>query len=66
MACELCEKSSLVTDGKCYGCLARYILRIYPADKMAGAIEDLAKKYDLDYQILRDECAAQYRANRVA
>ncbi|MFQ6333228.1 hypothetical protein [Methylophilus sp. 3sh_L] len=66
MACELCEKSSLVTDGKCYGCLARYILRMYTTDQVAAAIEGLAKKYDLDYQILRDECAAQYRANRVA
>jgi hypothetical protein len=66
MACSFCEKNSLVTDGTCYGCVARFMLRIYPADKMADAIEGLAKKYDLDYQTLRDECAAQYRANRVA
>lgn len=66
MACEYCEKSSLATDGNCYGCVARYILRIYTNDQVAVAIEGLAKKYDLDYQTLRDECAAQFRANRVA
>ncbi|MBF4990653.1 hypothetical protein [Methylophilus sp. QUAN] len=66
MACEFCEKSSLVTDGNCYGCVARYILSMYTTDQMADAIEGLAKKYDLDYQTLRDECAAQFRANRVA
>ncbi len=66
MACEFCERSSLATDGNCYGCVARYILRMYTTDQVAAAIEGLAKKYDLDYQTLRDECAAQFPANRVA
>lgn len=64
MTCQYCEKKSYITDAKCYGCVARYILRTYTSDNQAEAIQNMADKYVLDYQTLRAEAARQWRLNK--
>lgn len=60
MTCQYCKSSSYITIGKCLGCVARYMLRTVPTDKLAASIKPFATKYQHDEVALRDEMARQW------
>ena len=60
MPCQYCETASYVTMGSCIGCVARYMLRTVPTDKLAESIKSFAQKYKHDEVALRDEMARQW------